>query len=105
MGAYLLVTKPEGAAGMSDAIYTLYMVLSITCLVILFLTALVTIIIVLFQKSNSDGIQGITASSETFFGKNRGQSIESKLKKWTWICMIVLGVLSIVVYVVNLLVP
>ena len=53
MGAYLLVTKPEGAAGMSDAIYTLYMVLSITCLVILFLTALVTIIIVLFQKSNS----------------------------------------------------
>ncbi len=105
MGAYLLVTKPEGAAGMSDAIYTLYMVLSITCLVILFLTALVTIIIVLFQKSNSDGIQGITASSETFFGKNRGQSIESKLKKWTWICLGVLAFLSIALYIVNLLVP
>ena len=105
MGAYLLVTKPEGAAGMSDAIYTLYMVLSITCLVILFLTALVTIIIVLFQKSNSDGIQGITASSETFFGKNRGQSIESKLKKWTWVCMGVLGVLSIAIYIICLLVP
>lgn len=105
MGAYLLVTKPEGAAGMSDAIYTLYMVLSITCLVILFLTALVTIIIVLFQKSNSDGIQGITASSETFFGKNRGQSIESKLKKWTWVCLGVLAFLSIALYIVNLLVP
>ena len=105
MGAYLLVTKPEGAAGMSAAIYTLYMVLSITCLVILFLTALVTIIIVLFQKSNSDGIQGITASSETFFGKNRGQSIESKLKKWTWICLGVLAFLSIALYIVNLLVP
>ena len=105
MGAYLLVTKPEGAAGMSDAIYTLYMVLSITCLVILFLTALVTIIIVLFQKSNSDGIQGINAYSETFFGKNRGQSIESKLKKWTWICLGVLAFLSIALYIVNLLVP
>lgn len=92
-------------AGMSESIYTLYMVLSIACLVILFLTALVAIIIVLFQKSNSDGIQGITASSETFFGKNRGQSIESKLKKWTWICLIILGVLSIIVYIANLLVP
>mgnify|MGYP001086508215 CR=1 FL=1 len=100
MGAYLLAP-----AGMSDTVYTLYMVLSVACLILIFLTALVAILLVLFQKSNSDGIQGITASSETFFGKNRGQSIESKLKKWTWICMIVLGVLSIVVYVVNLLVP
>ena len=104
MGAYLLVTKPEGAAGMSDAIYTLYMVLSITCLVILFLTALVTIIIVLFQKSNSDGIQGITASSETFFGKNRGQSIEAKLKKWTWVCLGILAVLSIASYIIGVIV-
>lgn len=100
MGAYLLAP-----AGMSDTVYTLYMVLSVACLILIFLTALVAILLVLFQKSNSDGIQGITASSETFFGKNRGQSIESKLKKWTWICMIILGVLSIVVYVVNLLVP
>ncbi|MDE6104212.1 MAG: preprotein translocase subunit SecG [Clostridia bacterium] len=100
MGANLLAP-----AGMSESIYTLYMVLSITCLVIIFLTALVAIILVLFQKSNSDGIQGITASSETFFGKNRGQSIESKLKKWTWVCMIILGVLSVVMYVVNLMVP
>lgn len=100
--ANLLV--PAGAAGMSEAIYTLYMVLSITCLVVLFLAAIVTILIVLFQKSNSDGIQGITASSETFFGKNRGQSIESKLKKWTWILLGVIAFLSIALYIVNLLV-
>lgn len=96
---------PAGAAGMSDSIFTLYMVLTIACLVIIFLTALVAIILVLFQKSNSDGIQGITASSETFFGKNRGKSIDSQLKKWSWICLIVLGVLSILIYIVNLLVP
>ena len=94
-----------GAVGMTPAIYTLYMVLTITCLILIFLVALFAILIVLFQKSNSDGIQGITASSETFFGKNRGQSIESKLKKWTWICLIILAVLSITLYIVNLLVP
>lgn len=100
MGAYLLAP-----AGMSDTVYTLYMVLSVACLILIFLTALVAILLVLFQKSNSDGIQGITASSETFFGKNRGQSIESKLKKWTWICLGVLAFLSIALYIVNLLVP
>ena len=99
MGANLLAP-----AGMSESIYTLYMVLSITCLVIIFLTALVAIILVLFQKSNSDGIQGITASSETFFGKNKGQSIEAKLKKWTWICLGVLAFLSIAIYIVGIIV-
>lgn len=97
MGAYLLVN-------MSDTMFTAWLVISIICLVVLFLAALFTIIIVLFQKSNSDGIQGITASSETFFGKNKGKSIESKLKKWTWICLGVLAFLSIALYIVNLLV-
>ena len=103
MGANLMV--PAGAADMSPSIYTLYMVLSIACLIILFITALASIIIVLIQKSNSDGIQGITASSETFFGKNRGKSLDSQLKKWTWICLGVLAFLAIAIYIVNLLVP
>ena len=97
MGAYLLVN-------MSDTMFTLWLVLSVICLVVLFLTALITIIIVLFQKSNSDGIQGITASSETFFGKHKGKSIESRLKKWTWVCLGVLAFLAIALYIVNILV-
>lgn len=97
MGAYLLVN-------MSDTMFTLWLVLSVICLVVLFLTALFTIIIVLFQKSNSDGIHGITASSETFFGKHKGKSIESRLKKWTWVCLGVLAFLAIALYIVNILV-
>lgn len=92
-------------AGMSDSLYTLYWVVVIACLAVIFLAALITIFIVLFQKSNSDGIQGITASSETFFGKNKGRSIESKLKKWTWIFLAVIAVLAIVVYVVQVIAP
>lgn len=89
---------------LSDSIFTLYMTVSTACLVLIFLTALVAIILVLFQKSNSDGIQGITASSETFFGKHRGKSIDSQLKKWSWVCLGVIAVLSIVAYIVCLLV-
>lgn len=87
-----------------EVLYPLYWTFNIFCLVVIFLTALLTILIVLFQKSNSDGIQGITASSETFFGKHKGNSIEAKLKKWTWICLAVIGVMAIVVYVVQILV-
>lgn len=83
--------------------YEAYLISSVVLYVLLFVAALVAIILVLFQQSNSDGIQGITGSSETFFGKNKGRSIESKLKKWTWITLVVLGVLSIVVYVVQIM--
>ncbi|MBD5632211.1 MAG: preprotein translocase subunit SecG [Clostridia bacterium] len=93
------------ADGMNNGQYVAYWVLCITCLVLIFLAALITIIVVLVQKSNSDGIQGITASSETFFGKNKGRSMESKLKKWSWILLGVIAVLAIVVYIVQLIAP
>ncbi len=86
---------------LNDTQWVIYWIGMITCLVVIFLAALSGILLVLFQKSNSDGIQGITASSETFFGKNRGRSIESKLKKWSWIVLGVIGVLSIVAYVIQ----
>ena len=89
-------------ANMNDAQWVVYWIGMITCLVLIFIAALVAIFLVLFQKSNSDGIQGITASSETFFGKNRGRSIESKLKKWSWIVLAVIGVLSIAAYVIQI---
>lgn len=92
-------------AGMNSAQYTAYWVVCITCLVVIFLAALITIVVVLFQKSNSDGIQGITASSETFFGKNKGKSIEAKLKKWSWILLGVIAALAIVVYIVQVIAP
>ena len=76
---------------LNEAQWVVYWIGMITCLVLIFIAALVAIFLVLFQKSNSDGIQGITASSETFFGKNRGRSIESKLKKWSWIVLAVIG--------------
>ena len=90
-------------AGLTDTQYTLYITFTLLFMALMFIAAIIAIIVVLFQKSNSDGIQGITATSETFFGKNKGRSIESKLKKWAWITLIVLAVLSIVVYVVQVM--
>ena len=82
--------------------YEAYLISSVVLYVLLFVAALVAIILVLFQQSNSDGIQGITGSSETFFGKNKGRSLESRMKKWTRICLAVITVLAIVAYAIAL---
>ena len=88
-----------------NALWYTYVILCSICLILIFITAFLSIIVVLFQKSNSEGIQGITASSETFFGKHKGNSLEAKLKKWTWICLVVIAVLAIAVYVVQIIFP
>lgn len=100
-----MLTSLLTSGGMNTGEYTLYITLTLIFIALLFIAAIVAILVVLFQKSNSDGIQGITATSETFFGKNKGRSIESKLKKWSWISLIVIGVLSIVIYIIQIIAP
>lgn len=65
------------------------------------IAAIALIILVLMQPANSSGIDALGGSSETFFGKNKGKSTEAKMKKWTWICLAVLAVLSILLYVLK----
>ena len=85
----------------SDAVWAVYQIVSLVLLACMAIGAIVAIVIVLFQPGNSTGIDALGGSSETFFGKNKGRSMESKMKKWTAISLIVLGVLSIVFYILQ----
>lgn len=84
----------------SDAHGTAHKVILGVLIGLMALSALVSIICVLMQPSNSSGIDALGGSSETFFGKNKGKSIEEKMKKWTWISLIVLAICAIAFYVV-----
>ena len=75
-------------------------IIAIVTIVVMALAALGAIILILLQQSNSSGIDALGGSSETFFGKNKGKSLESKLKKWTIICLVVLLVFSVIYFVV-----
>ncbi len=77
--------------------------LLIAMVILMAITAIVAIILVLMQPANSSGIDALGGSSETFFGKNKGKSIEAKMKKWTWICLAVLVVFSLAFYIINML--
>ncbi|MBO5525268.1 MAG: preprotein translocase subunit SecG [Clostridia bacterium] len=81
--------------------YTVYQIICIVLVFLMLVAAVAAIILVLMQPSNSDGIQAIQGSSETFFGKNKGKSIEEKLKKWTIVCLVVLAVLSVIFFILR----
>jgi len=71
--------------------------------IILLLAAVFLVVVVLIQSGKSDGLSGtITGgSSETFFGKNKGQSRDKLLDKLTVIVASLFVIVVLVVYVVQ----
>lgn len=59
--------------------------------------SLVLIITVLMQSGNQRGLSGsIAGGAETFFGKNKGRTLDAKLKKWTSVIAVLFLASSIV---------
>ena len=58
--------------------------------------SLVLVGVVLFQHGSQRGLSGsIAGGAETFFGKNKGRTIDAKLKKWTAIVAVLFLISSI----------
>ena len=68
--------------------------------ILMVIAALVMIVTVLMQNSESDGMGALTGGSETFFGKNKNSTLEGKLSNATKISSIVFVVLAIVMLIV-----
>lgn len=86
----------------TDASYALYRALSFVMIALMFVSAIVAIVLVLLQPGNSTGVSALGGSSETFFGKNKGKSIEARMKKWTIICLVILVVFSVCFYILQI---
>ena len=64
--------------------------------VLMVIAALIMIVTVLLQSSESDGMSALTGGSETFFGKNKNATLEGKLAMATKISAGVFVVLAVV---------
>ena len=71
-------------------------VLEIILTVLLAIDSVALIVIVLLQESKSDGLSALSGSSDTFWGQNKGRSIEGALVKITRILAILFIVLAVV---------
>ena len=81
--------------------YEVYSGLLIALMVLMVVLAIGMIIIVLMQSGNQTNLGAITGAAESFFGKNKAKTMESKFKRWTIIiaaAMLVCSVLFFVFY-------
>lgn len=64
---------------------------------LLIVASILITVIVLMQQSRQAGLSGaIAGGSETFFGKNKGRSMDAKLAKFTKILGVIFFILSLV---------
>ena len=70
--------------------------MEITLGILLIILSILIVIVVLLQESKTAGLSGaIAGGAETFFGKNKGRTIEQKLVKATKYIAISFFVLSL----------
>ena len=69
--------------------------------VLMVIAALVMIVTVLLQSSDSDGMGAISGGSETFFGKNKNATLEGKLALATKISAGVFVALALLILILG----
>ena len=68
-----------------------------TILTVLFIIISLTItVVILMQEGKSAGLGAISGAADTYWGKNKGRSMEGMLVKITRICVILFLVLAVV---------
>ena len=73
--------------------------LNIVLTVIDIILAIAIIILFLVQEGNDQGM-GVVAggSTESYYGKAKGRTLDEQLKRWTVICSVLFAVVSVVLY-------
>lgn len=70
-------------------------------IVVQIIVSLVLVVIVLLQEGKSAGLSGsIAGGAETFFGKNKGRSMDSILKKITAVAAVIFLITSVLLSIV-----
>ena len=65
-------------------------------LIVFIIVSLVLAALVLMQEGKSAGLGAIAGAADTYWGKNKGRSVEGMLVKWTKICVILFLVIAAV---------
>lgn len=71
-------------------------ILKYVLMVLFVLVCIIATVLVLMQEGRSQGLGAIAGVAETYWGKNKGRSMEGNLVKWTKILTVVFFLLAIV---------
>lgn len=70
--------------------------LRVVLMIILIIVSIIFTVIVLMQEGKSAGLGAISGAAETYWGKNKGRSMEGALVKFTKVLGIVFMLLAVV---------
>lgn len=64
--------------------------------VVFIIISLIITVVILMQEGKSAGLGAISGAADTYWGKNKGRSMEGILVKITRVCVILFFVLAVV---------
>ncbi len=67
----------------------------IILMILLIIDGLALVGLVLMQEGKSQGLGAIAGAAETYWGKNKGRSMEGRLVKGTTICAVLFFVIAL----------
>lgn len=69
--------------------------------ILLLIVCIFLIGVVLFQEGNSQGLGAVGGMAESYWGKNKGRSLEGTLQKLTTIAAVLFVVVSLVLDIIG----
>jgi len=81
--------------------YGLYFGICLGCVIATALLAIFIIVVVLIQPGNSNGISALGGSADTFYNRGKGQTLESKLKKLTFISLALMAIFMLAFFIIQ----
>ncbi len=80
-------------------------IIKIVLCVLIAILSIFMIVAVLMQKGNSNGVDAVTGQMDTFYNKNKGSSLQGKIKKLTVWAAALLLVFCVIFLIINTIYP
>lgn len=91
----------DASSAMPAWIVSSFPILKIILACLIFVCAIALIVVNLCQKTEADGSNVITGQADTFYNRNKGGSLQGKIKKLTIILAICLLVFCVTFFILN----
>ena len=95
-----LICADENAAT-ADWIVKSFPIIKIVLVSVLALLSIAMIIFILMQKSNTNGVSAVTGQTNTFYNRNKGATLQGKVKVLTIICAVCIMIVVIAYLIIS----
>lgn len=95
-----LICMDENAAA-ADWIVQSFPIIKIVLACLLALFSIFMIILVLMQRSNTNGVSAVTGQTNTFYNRNKGATLQGKIKVLTIVCAVCIMVFVVAFLIVS----